>query len=402
MQPRVQIVGGGFSGLVSAWALQRAGFQIEIFEARPRLGGMIATSEQGFGRFEAAANALLNTPAVTELFQDLKIPLCSPPVAARAKFIFRDRPRRWPLTGAESAKAMARGLWCRWGKRALAPRPSETVAEWVERTLGHSALEHLVTPALQGIYAGDPQRLSASLIFGRWFQPRSRHRSRPRGSVFPPGGMEELIEALTKRIQARGGQIHLNKKAIPDSGQPLILATSAPAAAEFCRPHWPVLAEQLSQIEMVSLVTAEAHFGREKGWLKGYGCLFSPVAQFSALGVLFEDQLFPHRFRGLTERWILGGALRPEILKLSDEEIGRLIATDRRRLGGQGSPDEVVVQRFSLALPHYTVNLERLLLKLRLPSNLHLMGNYLGQIGLSQILTRAQNLALQLRREHGH
>src|SRR5215470_15139460 len=39
MVPRVLIVGGGLAGLAAAAALGGAGFEVELFEARPFLGG---------------------------------------------------------------------------------------------------------------------------------------------------------------------------------------------------------------------------------------------------------------------------------------------------------------------------------------------------------------------------
>src|SRR5690242_11065023 len=99
MSQEAHIVGGGFSGLAAAWALQRQGFRVKVFEASDRLGGMISTLHHPLGRYEIAANALLNSQIVTELFQDLSLPMLRPGKKGRAKFIFRRRPRRWPLGG---------------------------------------------------------------------------------------------------------------------------------------------------------------------------------------------------------------------------------------------------------------------------------------------------------------
>lgn len=40
---RIGIVGGGIAGVGCAWALRRAGFEVELFEARPKLGGNART-----------------------------------------------------------------------------------------------------------------------------------------------------------------------------------------------------------------------------------------------------------------------------------------------------------------------------------------------------------------------
>jgi phytoene dehydrogenase-like protein len=45
MLPDVIIVGGGHNGLVAATYLARAGYRVSVFEARPELGGAVASAE---------------------------------------------------------------------------------------------------------------------------------------------------------------------------------------------------------------------------------------------------------------------------------------------------------------------------------------------------------------------
>jgi hypothetical protein len=52
------------------------------------------------------------------------------------------------------------------------------------------------------------------------------------------------------------------------------------------------------------------------------------------------------------------------------------------------------VTRWSRALPHYTIELEKILTDLPPPpKNIALVGNYLGRIGLAKILERAAFVA---------
>jgi len=52
MKTDIAIIGGGLSGLALATHLERAGFDYQLFEARPRLGGRIKTLEHGGAGFD--------------------------------------------------------------------------------------------------------------------------------------------------------------------------------------------------------------------------------------------------------------------------------------------------------------------------------------------------------------
>ena len=56
----VTVVGGGISGLATAYYLSLAGIPVEIVERSDRLGGLIATHRTPHGPVETAAIAMKN------------------------------------------------------------------------------------------------------------------------------------------------------------------------------------------------------------------------------------------------------------------------------------------------------------------------------------------------------
>ena len=76
-----------------------------------------------------------------------------------------------------------------------------------------------------------------------------------------------------------------------------------------------------------------------------------------------------------------------------------LIAAERERFyGKRDEPVEVRITRWPRVLPHYSVELEKILTTLVAPpENVALVGNYLGRIGLAKILERAAVVAEEVR-----
>ena len=395
MKP-VTIVGAGFSGLTLAYYLRRRGVPVQIFEIAPGPGGLIATRSEAHGLVETAANALLADKNVEDLFAELQVPFARRLSTRHRRYIFWNKPSRWPLSLWTSLKMVKLKF------SGVTPRPFETVAQWAERLVDIDFLRRLLAPALRGVYAGDAARLSANLALGSLFAGSVSH-GRLRGSVAPETGMGELIGALEKRLREDGVSISYGREfkleALPQS--PVVLCTSVWAAASIVESVDPHLANRMRECECLPLVTVTAFFSPTGNDLKGFGCLFPEEQNFHALGVLFNNCIFTGRASARSETWIFGGAGQPDAAKLSDEELRCKILSDRARLpGGSGELLSLVVTRWPRALPHYTTDWEKRLQDLTPSPPLYLHGNYLGALGLARILERSKKLAEEIKKEY--
>jgi len=200
-----------------------------------------------------------------------------------------------------------------------------------------------------------------------------------------------------------GVEFVFNQKAHLTPGEPAIVCTSARGAAGCLANVAPQLSESLRQIEMMPVVTATCQYEPAAARLKGFGCLFPRREGFRARGVLFNEWIFPGRGPAHSETWIFGGALDPEIVQLSDPDLIRLIACERERLYGQH--DEAIgihLTNWPEALPHYSIDLERILTHLPAPpAKVALVGNYLGGIGLAKLIERAAVVAKDFKESRG-
>jgi oxygen-dependent protoporphyrinogen oxidase len=391
----VTVVGGGFSGLATAYYLSRAGIPVEIVEKTGRLGGLISTLQTPHGPVEAAAIGMKNSPRVDAMCRDLAVPmLSSTRSSSRAGYIYRQRPRRWPLSAGESIALVARFATAA-ASGSRRPRPLETVEQWGTRVLGGRATPWLLGPFLQGRYAGDPSSLSASLLFGTGERPP---RPTGKGVVAPVGGMQQLIDALACYLRTRDVSIRLNSPVRLNGTTPAVICTSACDAAEILRDAAPSASRALSTIDMLPLVRVTAFYPDDETRQQGRGILFPRGGDVRALGVVFSTNIFPHRGGHYSESWIYGGAADRDVVHLSDEDLARLMDRDRQSLCGRCVPPASrVVHRWRAALPHYDLQLESVRTRgLDLPKDVFLVGNYVTGIGVPMLLEQAATVAARV------
>lgn len=415
-QPKrlVTVVGAGFSGLASAFYLSRAGFQVDVIERQDRPGGLISTVRAPFGLVESAANAFLNSRRVEELFGLLGLELVPTLAAAKRRYIFRrGRPRRWPLGLAASLRLLAFVALYFCARLLIAPRPRETVRNWAVRVMGDEASHYLVEAALQGIYAGDPARMSASLVFSRFFRQSRRNQeleaksARPkiRGSVSAREGMGQVMTRMRERLERQGVRFIMSQEfKRPDEApkHPLVIATSAHDAAELLRGIDPARSKACAAVELVPVISVTIGFRDPPPFARGFGCLFPPVESMRALGVLMNTFIFPGRStKGVSETWLFGGARadRDQLFAMTDEQLVAMAVEERQgALHAGGEQTGFRVTRWPAAIPHYTAALEEDLPEMRgLRRNVILIGNYLGDLGLARILERAARLPNEIK-----
>ena len=88
----VAVIGGGITGLTAAFRLRQAGWAVTLFEAGPRVGGVIQSVRRNGFLAECGPNTLLETsPKITALVHDLGLDgrrMESAPAAAK-RFLVR-------------------------------------------------------------------------------------------------------------------------------------------------------------------------------------------------------------------------------------------------------------------------------------------------------------------------
>lgn len=404
MKKKIAVIGAGFAGLTVSLRLAQKGFSVDLYESAPRVGGLLGTDHTQYGIAERAANALIRTPRAEKLFSELGLEPSFPLSTSKRRYIYRDKPRRWPLTFLETlffmGKFLPRFLFV---KKSLRPHDMQTLDQWGRTHLGGNATEYLLGPAMQGIYGNDISGLSAKLILSSLF---SSHREKYKGLLTGPGGMQDLVDHLEAHLQKLGVRIHTNSSVtFEDLQGPVIIATSSSAAAKFLESSLPAVSQILKRIRMSSLMSVTLFFKQSQKKYQGFGCLIPRGFDIKTLGILMNSYIFKDRDATYNETWILGGIKEEGLLKLSDNDLLKLIAEERFKvLGSKEALIDYRINRWVDALPYYDLNLEasqKELNQLTFTNQVFLHGNYLSGIGLSKILERSDILAQEMADLHG-
>jgi oxygen-dependent protoporphyrinogen oxidase len=188
---RIAIVGGGISGLVAAYALERRrnqGAELEyvLFEASPRFGGVIRTEHVDDCVVEAGPDSFLTEkPWAADLCRELGLgdDLISSNDAERQTYILvkgKLLPLPDGLTFMVPTKLAATFFsplfsWTtklrmirEWFYPPSPDAPETTVADFVERHYGREMVDRVADPLLAGVYGGSVDELSATSVLPRF------------------------------------------------------------------------------------------------------------------------------------------------------------------------------------------------------------------------------------------
>ncbi|MDB4932579.1 MAG: UDP-galactopyranose mutase [Myxococcaceae bacterium] len=247
-RPRVLVVGAGVAGLGAAVWLARRGHAVTVREAAPSPGGLLqpvdfegAGYDRGSHRIHGEALAFLRARLPVEGWVERP---------RRGVLVLGGRQARYPLSPFNFARAlgprttlrMALGWvlrprrWLRFrrweeDRRADAADRDEGYEAFVVARVGRSAYESFYRPYVEKVWGVDPAELSASVARQRFSSssPLSRLWSAPRAETFwyPPRGMGDLVDGLTKEASLLGVTIETDAAAVTSSlrGWPAVLHT---------------------------------------------------------------------------------------------------------------------------------------------------------------------------------
>ena len=194
---RIAVIGGGISGLAAAHRLRELApqSQVTLFEAGPRLGGVVSTVHRdGFQVEQSADNFITTVPWGLELCQRLGLTgqLVQTNANCRRTFVVRrGRLHRLPdgflmMAPTQLWPMAVTPILSPLGKLRAAmeyfipPRRDdgdESMAQFVRRRLGRETFDRLVEPLVGAVYAADMEKLSVKATLSRFREMEKQHGS---------------------------------------------------------------------------------------------------------------------------------------------------------------------------------------------------------------------------------
>lgn len=405
------IIGGGITGLATAFYLQRAAHDtvdVTLVESSPHPGGKITSRHENGFLIEGGPDSFIaRKPATIQLCRDLGLEdeLIGANSEQHSTYVLsRGVLHRFP----DGVMPMLKSNLISWpGKLRLAaeaflpPRfedGDESLASFVRRRMGAEVLDKMAAPLLAGIYAADPEDLSLQGTFAmlpeleknygsvlrghlmqRWLRSRAQEQSagHEKSSMFMTlrSGLQQLVETLTLHLTLVDIRLNCRVLAVMPidnhyevllhdgsflCADDIVFATPAYVTADLVQEMDPSLADRLRRIRYVSTATVSLGFRQSdlKSPLNGYGFVVPRQERRMITACSWSSTKFAARAPDgySLVRVFVGGACNE---RLAEREEAELVDLARRELhstmGIEAHPVVSRAYRWHKGNPQYDV-----------------------------------------------
>src|ERR1700738_158951 len=223
------VIGGGISGLVCGYTLEKAGVDVLVIDASARPGGVIESElREGF-LIERGPQSFSGTPHIAGLCEELGLgdETVLAPASAPRYVLVNGSVRPVPSNPVEFFASPLFSAKTKWSVlrdatgSTVPPDGGESVANFVRRKFTPQLLERMVGPFVSGIFAGNPEKLSLAAAFPQIYEAEKNAGSVIRGLLKQGRDGQRTLPSF------RGGNAVLTRTIAGKLGESLQLGTQA-------------------------------------------------------------------------------------------------------------------------------------------------------------------------------
>ncbi|MEH7116394.1 protoporphyrinogen oxidase [Neobacillus vireti] len=436
---KVVIIGGGITGLASAFYLQKMiqeqnlSINIQLIESSHRLGGKLQTViKDGFTIERGPDSFLARKTSMTRLAKEVGMDGQLVPNSTGKSYILASEELHSMPGGSimgiptEIKPFITTNLFSIPGKlRAAAdfilPRSQsgqdQSLGQFFRRRLGDEVVENLIEPLLSGIYAGDIDQLSLMSTFPQFYEVEQKYRSlilgmkrtgpsQPKkadskdkkkgGFLTFRTGLQSFVDAieakLDPKIILKGHRVdkiinsHHRYEVFLNNGESIhadaIIAATPHQVTQSMFSDFRFF-EPLKSVPSTSVATVALAFPAEAitNDIDGTGFVVSRNSDYSITACTWTHKKWEHttpKGKALL-RCYVGKAGDQTIVDLSDDQIVKIVLEDLKlTMDITKSPDFTIVSRWKNSMPQYTVGHKQRLAVIREHMKKELPGVFLA------------------------
>ncbi len=450
---KIVILGGGISGLGTAHFLEKIGHEVYVLDENSVPGGKITTSKYEDCFCEMGPNTvLMNTEGMVQLLKDHELfnQMIHPnPKAHENRFISVNnklvkvpvKPIQvlfHPLIGWKNRLKLLRLPFRIFGS----VNANENLKDYMTKRFGKDVFRYFVSPFVNGIYAGDPNKILAKYALKLIYQ--SEHNAK--GKLFK--GIiafmkerkrfkqkhqlpDQLMFTLKGGLGTIGQRIatQLDDRFISGAQATKIVKISSGYSIEYQRgdkihtieaekvistippDQFTLLENNLASVDQLKLQKIPQYapvkvlhmvFNKNELGLKeeGFGVLSLPEDNRKCMGVLFNSSTFPDispEGKSLFTAFV-GGSRQAELCNLPEQELKDAVVSEIKKiLKTNSEPDWVNIKYWKKGIPQFEQGHEDFLQSIaQIESEnkgLYFAGNYLRAVSVSECAQEGMELA---------
>lgn len=419
------VIGAGISGLSFAYRYKQKypSKEIEIFEKSHRCGGCIQKTngfENGPHIFQAArAKPLLELIEAVSLEKEL---LFSNKAANRRFTLENTRLTLVPSTPKEFffstyfpllLQALFRDFFAKKGEA------DETIYDFCSRRFGEKLTLKLFDPLARGIWAGEIKNLSitaclpflkelekeGSVLKGILKKRKKKKTQSQKGLFTLQKGIASLTEKLGKELSAylhygyelkeikkihEGYLLKVNEEFV--EAKKVVFALPLSSLKKIMKDFDEKIFSHLDTIPLSGVKMMNVRYSENIPLPQGFGYLVPGSENEAIVGVIFDSMMFEKQ----NQKPLLTVMLKKACEDVEKETLKGL----KKHLGIDFLPESFHISDFSSAIPQYIVGHNENVLQLKASlsnhPNMHLLGNFLEGVSVSECIQQAKDLVAVL------